>query len=685
MPLTGELISGIEDKLWRAARFLEYKISLGSPDGGGRVPLHIQLAEYADAPPLDQKFSPAEEAMLRMREWLSKLDESREDMVVSIHGLTNGSISAECAVSPLSGLALVLGDPSREAKDPIVYAAVLKARLLGLYSIAGSRKLQMACPKQQLKAYLTVTSRAPETNAGPFNVEMGAGFSGEEEGSSARSPYQFALALPPVACVGLVHRLEFDDRFEGDVLIRSNATSLLKLNARTGRIIELRATGDNMAFQLHFERDAFARALQRIETDAASLLDCYDTNAALSSAVAFLAEEALASRYLAPVLQTKVSSNAPSQLPALLRQLNLANILSPLNQLLPQETAAAKDETGFSIPEDSGSGTGPVNNFMVLMGNWILRHGNQLAETRSWSWTLLREAVLVVERRSRYTEQALTEIYESSETGPLGYWAATGLLDWLESPLARKFAARGLERLSPEDFRRDCRLFLTGQSVVSQCFQKLAATLPGLSEEELASLVARHSAARAEFIRECARRLREAKGQPAFEVIAPALDAYWRSELKEQVAAALRGQAVDPVAVYERALKIYESGDISPDYAEAAKLFQQAAEAGHTGAEYYLAVLYEKGKGVPKDTAAALRWYQQSAMNGHIEAAMALGNLYGDGLAVERDRLAAFVWYSVAAAHGHKVAATLRDGLRHRLPAAAVAEGEKQVATILGR
>jgi hypothetical protein len=337
------------------------------------------------------------------------------------------------------------------------------------------------------------------------------------------------------------------------------------------------------------------------------------------------------------------------------------------------------------VPDDHGADVDSGATIVGLVGTWVLQHSDQLAESRSWPWTLVREAALVVKHQSRHTDQVLRDLYESSQTGPLGCWATAVLLDRMESPLARKFAARGLERLSPEDFRRDCRQLLTGQSVFSQCFQKLAANLAATKDEDLATAMASWSPARAQFIQDCARRLREAKGQPPFEAIAPALDAYWQSELKERVAAALRGQALDPVAVFERALKIYQSEDITPDYAQAAKLFQEAAEAGHAGAQYYLAELYERGKGVSKDPAAALKWYRQSAMNGCVEAAMALGNLFGDGLAVERDPLAAFVWYSVAAAHGHKVAATLRDGLRHRLPATAVAEGEKQVETILGR
>ena len=513
---------------------------------------------------------------------------------------------------------------------------------------------------------------------------MGAGFKGREEGCPYDSPYQFSLALPPVACLGLADRMHFTDTFDGDLLIRSNSSSLLKLNTRTGRIIELCVTNRDMGLRVHFEPDAFARTLKRIEADSASLPDVCDTNAALSSALAFLTEEVLSSKHLSSFLRKSVSSDAPSRIPELLGQLKLANILLPLDQLLPQPAAAGTNATRFWIPEDAG-GESSGDNFVALVAGWLLRHSDQLADSGYWPGSLLREAALVVQSKGRYTDQTLAQIYESSETGPLGYWATAALLERAGSPQARKFAARGLERLSAEDFRRDCRVLLTGHSVLNQCFQKFATRLPELNEERLASLVEPHSAADATFIRDCARRLQEGKGQPPFPTIAPALDAYWQSELKEVVVAALRRRAVDPVAAYEEGLKLYQSDDTTRDYAQAAKLFQQAADAGHANAQYCLAVLYAKGQGVPKDSAAALKWYRESALNGCVGAAMALGDLFSDGIKVEPDSLSAFVWYSVAAAHGHKVAPTLRDSQKRKLTPKQVAEAEKQVAEILAR
>jgi hypothetical protein len=137
---------------------------------------------------------------------------------------------------------------------------------------------------------------------------------------------------------------------------------------------------------------------------------------------------------------------------------------------------------------------------------WLLRHSDELSDARSWPWTLLREASFAVQRKGSYTEQALAEIYESSETGPLGYLTAAALLGRTQPPLARKFAARGLERLSEADFRRDCRLFLTGDSIISQCCQRLIASLGELNDYQLATLGKQQSPAYREFLRDCSRR-----------------------------------------------------------------------------------------------------------------------------------------------------------------------------------
>ena len=683
MELHSQLVARIEDRLWRAARFLSYKVSLGSPDTGGRVPLQIQVAEYDEAPPLEQALSRTEEAMLKLREWLSKLGDSREEMIVTLSGFPPPAPEGELVLSPRDGLSLLARDFARQTTARDEYALLLKSGLAGFYSTAGGRKLLIPCNKQQLKVFLKVTSKAAEKNEGPFNLAAGAGFAQLKEKGPGSSPYRFELTLPPVACMGLAHRGDFSSWFEGDALIRSNTTMLVKLSSVTGRILEWRMADDKEkgTLQIRFEPGAFDRAVRRIDAETASLPDVCDTNAPLSSAMAFLAEEMLSSKYLEPVLRSRMSAETAARLPGLMRQLKLGEVLEPLNQLLSNPAGPEGRDVEFSIPIDLELSGATRSDLVGMLVGWLLRRSDALFPARSWPWTVLREASLTVQGKGKYTDQALTGIYESNETGPLGYLTVACLLNKLQPPLARKFAARGLERLSAADFLRDCRLFLAGDSISSQCCQRLAATLRELDDAQVAALANLQSPARGEFLRECARRLRAAKDQPMLEALTPALDLYWEKELRAEVANLLSGQALDADRVFKEGLAAYQN--LSPDKAQAAKLFRQAADQGHAGAQYYLGMIYEQGAGVPKDVAAALNWYRQSATNGYAEAGMTLGNFYSDGLEAKPDYVEAFVWYGVAAGQGNRLAEVFRNGMRRKLDAGQLAEAEKRVAAIL--
>jgi Sel1 repeat len=330
------------------------------------------------------------------------------------------------------------------------------------------------------------------------------------------------------------------------------------------------------------------------------------------------------SKYLRGFPRTNLSSVTAARLPVLPRPFRLADILAPLDRLVAETNGLAGKQEDFWIPYEEGSIKPAGSDTLALITGWILGHADEFFAARSWPWTLLREACLTAQGKARYTDEALTGIYESKETGPLGYLAIAEVLSHFQPLLARKFAARGLERLSAADFRRDCRLFLEGSAISSQCCQRVAANLGALDEEQAATLAKLQSPARGEFIQETARRLRATKDQPVLEALAPALDTYWEQELKEQVANAFKAQAFDPLKAFEEGLAAYQAA--SPDLSKAAKLFRQAAARSHPGAQYYLAMIYERGAGVPKDLAVALDWYGQSATNGYAEAAVALGN-----------------------------------------------------------
>ena len=56
------------------------------------------------------------------------------------------------------------------------------------------------------------------------------------------------------------------------------------------------------------------------------------------------------------------------------------------------------------------------------------------------------------------------------------------------------------------------------------------------------------------------------------------------------------------------------------NYGNAYKWLTRAAEANHAEAQYYLAIMYERGLGISKNVDEAHRWYQRAADNGYAKA-----------------------------------------------------------------
>ncbi|MFO1153728.1 MAG: tetratricopeptide repeat protein [Rhodospirillales bacterium] len=84
-------------------------------------------------------------------------------------------------------------------------------------------------------------------------------------------------------------------------------------------------------------------------------------------------------------------------------------------------------------------------------------------------------------------------------------------------------------------------------------------------------------------------------------------------------------------------------------YADALRLFQQAAEAGHAGAQLNLGNMYLTGQGTARDDAAAAAWYRRAADSGNAGAQFSLGTLYRNGWGVPQDYGRAIEWYRRAA------------------------------------
>jgi len=536
---TSDLAAAINDRLYHSARFLTNSVTIGVPDSAGRLTLTINVAENDQCPPLNGAFTPTEQTMLKARDWLAKVGQTREDVVLTFSGYPDEASAIKFILSPRRGL-LVLENEETSGTNRLCHALILSSNQVALYAPERRQKFLAHQTADQLQNWVAVETRAPAEDGNCASLAVGAGME-NLNGSTNAPPCAFRISLAPAAFVRLAHTTNSVCWFDGDELICSNADSVLKLDARTGRFIELTARSEephHAQLSLCFQPDAFVPAFERVEQDGAGFENVYDTNSPLGSAVSFFGSELAESKFAQPFLRARLPAVTCAQLPALLRKLGRGNFFSSFKSLKDFETPPDGPAGKFQIPEEPRpTAGGTLNDWLATAAQGMFQGGDIVLPVRSWPWTVARDVAFLSREQKKYVLQDLAGIYDSRETGPLGCLVTATLLKSMNAPAAKAMADRGLERLKADDFKRDCRLFLDENTFCGRFVIGLAGVLGNLNQQELDALVAPMSPGAADFIRDCARRLRAAgKDQPLFETIAPALDAWWEKALKQQMA-----------------------------------------------------------------------------------------------------------------------------------------------------
>jgi localization factor PodJL len=178
--------------------------------------------------------------------------------------------------------------------------------------------------------------------------------------------------------------------------------------------------------------------------------------------------------------------------------------------------------------------------------------------------------------------------------------------------------------------------------------------------------------------------------------------------------AALKG---DPNAAYEIGMRYAEGKGVAPNFDEAAKWYDRAAQAGVVPAIFRLGTFYEKGLSVSKDPDIARRYYIQAADRGNAKAMhnlavldadgggkganykgaaqwfrkaadrgvadsqFNLGILYARGIGVEQNLAESFKWFNLAAAQGDADAVRKRDDVAKRLDPQSLAAANLAIQT----
>ena len=125
------------------------------------------------------------------------------------------------------------------------------------------------------------------------------------------------------------------------------------------------------------------------------------------------------------------------------------------------------------------------------------------------------------------------------------------------------------------------------------------------------------------------------------------------------VAADLPAQA----QTFDKALAAYNRGN----YAAASRGFWRLALRGDAKAQYYLGVMYSKGRSVPRNAAIAVSWFELAAEQGDVYAQVSLGLHYEKGIGLRQNLVQAHKWFNLAARWSTAKQKTLRNyAVRHR-------------------
>jgi TPR repeat protein len=108
----------------------------------------------------------------------------------------------------------------------------------------------------------------------------------------------------------------------------------------------------------------------------------------------------------------------------------------------------------------------------------------------------------------------------------------------------------------------------------------------------------------------------------------------------------------DADAQYSLAMMYYKGKGVPQDYEQAVHWWTKAAEQGNADAQYSLGWMYDKGQGVPQDYEQAVYWYTKSAEQGDAWAQYNLGLMYAKGDGVSQDHKQAIYWFTKAAEQG---------------------------------
>ena len=542
MHFNSKVVARTERLLRDSARFLHYRIS-PHPEFSKEVKLklHIEVKEYEHAPPLGRECSKLQKTMLGLCDYLSAWQDGGDDIVVTFRNDTLQSQKigrVEMVISPKKGILLLAWQDTQCADEALLGVILVGGDEVALYSPEHGKKIAFSGFSKTIHLSFAIQYNPDEKTDKPFMVSLGGGISS----GPSDMLYRLDVDLRPVFFMREAHFYESGERgysfsYEDDVLNCRNEGFQMKIDAATSRPLKMQIETSKSDLVITTEACAFDKGMAAIGKASADYVNVLDGENPVGSMLSLAVEQYVANKIGRSPSESDSCKQGPSpqQVAEVVRKI----IPPSLGEIFSRKDYEHDDT--FSVPYDlTSGGNNPMSNLVAGFAAVAFRFTNDFFAQGSWPWTLSRETVFIFGGMGKYSLAELGKIYESEETGPLGYLTAAKVLSRLSPRLGGAFAAKGLSRMSVEAFRKDVRVFLEGDSKLARCLIETAEALRGLDDAERDALLLVFDAEQAEVIGRSVDILRKDKSTPVKEVIPAACDELWREFLKKRVEAALR-------------------------------------------------------------------------------------------------------------------------------------------------
>ena len=131
-----------------------------------------------------------------------------------------------------------------------------------------------------------------------------------------------------------------------------------------------------------------------------------------------------------------------------------------------------------------------------------------------------------------------------------------------------------------------------------------------------------------------------------------------------------------PQAQYNLALMYDKGTGVPQNYEKSYDWFLKAANSGLEDAQHAIGYIYLGGHGRDKNIVDAEKWFLKAALQGHARSQFTLGLIYDIGEGIERDSAKAYMWFYVATMTDYLEAPGMVEYMAERMTAEEIDRGK---------